>query len=280
MNPTVRVVRYPNARAFLARAEPWLMAKEIEHGMTLTTAHNALANESRYEQPVYWATIEDGGEILGCAFRTPPFRLGVTALNETAIAALLVDLQSVYPTLSGVSGPEPTANVLAEAWCRTRGGAATVKLRQRLHSLRVLVPPMRPPSGALRPATAADAELVLAWATEFIREARVENVHPAFFLQLIVAGQVYLWHNGEPRCLAATVRHTANASAIGVLFTPGEQRHRGYGTATVAALSELVFKGGTRGCYLYAAPDDMAVNRIVGGIGFEPVHDTTDIDLA
>lgn len=280
MHPTVRVVRYPNARAFLARAEPWLVAKEIEHGMTLTAARNAVTNEAGYQQPVYWATIEDGGEIVGCAFRTPPYRLGVTALNETAIAALLVDLQSVYPTLSGVSGPEPTANVVAEAWCRTRGGTAAVKMRQRLHSLRVLVPPIRTPSGTLRPATEKDGELVFAWATAFIREARVENVHPAFFLQLIVAGQVYLWDNGEPRCMAATVRQTANAAAIGVLFTPVEQRHRGYGTATVAALSERVFKGGTNGCYLYAAPDDTAVNRIVGGIGFEPVHDTTDIDLA
>lgn len=279
MSPTIRVVRYANARALLQRAEPWLVTNEIEHGMVLTSARNALRGESHYQQPVYWATIEDGEDIVGCAFCTPPFRLGVTALTETAIAALLVNLLGVYPTLAGVSGPEPTANVLAGAWCRTRGGTAAVTFRQRLHSLRVLVPPARPPNGTLRLATAADGDLVLAWAAEFIREARVEHVQPDYFLQLIEAQQVHLWDNGEPRCLAATVRHTASASAIGVLFTPDEQRRRGYGTATVAALSHQLFRGGTRGCYLYAAPDDTAVNRIVGGIGYQPVHDTTDIDF-
>jgi hypothetical protein len=40
-----------------------------------------------------------------------------------------------------------------------------------------------------------------------------------------------------------------------------------------------LFGTGTKGCYLYADPDNKAVNRIVGGIGYQPVHDTSDIDF-
>ena len=246
--------------------------------MALTSARNAWRDESRYEKPVYWATIEDVGAVVGCAFRTPPYRLGVTALSDTAIAALLVNVGGVYATLSGVSGPEPTANVVAEAWCRWRGGNATVRFRQRLYSLRALVPPARPPIGALRLATESDAALVRGWSTEFVREARVEHVRPEFFVDLVKARQVYLWDDGQPRCLAAAIKHTPEASAIGVLYTPAELRRRGYGTATVAALSHQLFQTGTKGCYLYADPDDTAVSRIVGGMGFQRVHDATDID--
>lgn len=278
-SPTLRVVRHADARSFLTRAEAWLVASEIKNGMVLTSARNARHDDSRYQKPVYWTTIEDAGAIVGCAFRTPPYRLGVTALTDTAIAALLVNVGSVYRTLPGVSGPEPTANVLAAAWCRIRGGTMLVRIRQRMHSLRVLVPPARPPHGMLRLATEADADLVRTWATQFLREARVEDVQPAFFAQLIKAQQVYLWDDGEPRCLAATIRHSAHASTIGVLFTPQESRGCGYGTATVAALSHLLFQGGTKGCYLYADPADTAVNRIVGSLGYERVHDTTDIDF-
>src|SRR5262249_40123635 len=163
--------------------------------------------------------------------------------------------------LPGVSGPEPTANVVAEAWCRWRGGKATVRFRQRLYSLRVLVPPPRPPFGTLRLATNADAAVIRGWSADFVREARGEHLGPEFFVALIEARQVSLWDDGQPRCLAAAIKHTHQASAIGVLYTPAELRRRGYGTATVAALSHLLFQSGTKGCYLYADPDNTAVSR-------------------
>ncbi|HET7133906.1 MAG TPA: GNAT family N-acetyltransferase, partial [Gammaproteobacteria bacterium] len=103
---------------------------------------------------------------------------------------------------------------------------------------------------------------------------------PEFFVDLIKAQQVYLWDDGEPRCLAAAIKHTAQASAIGVLYTPAEIRRRGYGTATIATLSQRLFEKGTKGCYLYADPDNTAVSRIVGGMGYQRVHDAVDIDCA
>jgi uncharacterized protein len=95
---------------------------------------------------------------------------------------------------------------------------------------------------------------------------------------LVKARQVYLWDDGQPRCLAAAIKHTVQASAIGVLYTPAELRRRGYGTAAVAALSHQLFQTGTKACYLYADPDNTAVSRIVGGMGYQRVHDATDID--
>jgi uncharacterized protein len=275
----MQVVRHVDARAFLARAERWLEDSDMANAMALTSARNARVDESRYPKPVYWATVEDEGRIIGCAFRTPPYRLGVTALNDTAIAAVIVDVAQVYATLSGVSGPEPAANVLAAAWCRTHGGTPRIRSRHRLYSLRVLIPPARPPGGALRLATEADAALVHAWGDAFKLEAGVEGMTANFFAQLVSARKVYLWDDGEPRCLAASVRQTPRASAIGVLFTPTALRGRGYGTAAVAALSGLLFGGGSNACYLYADPENKAVSRIVGGIGYQRMQDQADIDF-
>ena len=55
--------RHSDARAFLAHAEPWLMTREIEHGVVLQSARQARANDAQYERPMYWATIEDGGQL-------------------------------------------------------------------------------------------------------------------------------------------------------------------------------------------------------------------------
>ena len=109
--------RHLDARAFLTRAEPWLLTREIEHGVLLQSARQARADDSRYERPIYWATIEDAGQIVGCAYRTPPFKVGVTLLPDAAIAPLVADLDATYPKpIGGFSGPDPTVSTLATTW--------------------------------------------------------------------------------------------------------------------------------------------------------------------
>ena len=116
------------------------------------------------------------------------------------------------------------------------------------------------------------------WGEAFVKEAGVGHDR-GLFTQLLRARTAYLWNDEEPRCLAASIRRTPRASAIGVLFTPLAWRGRGYGTAAVAALSGLLFDGGSSSCYLYAHPENTAVSRIVGGIGYQRVQDQSDIDF-
>jgi hypothetical protein len=87
------------------------MTREIEHAGVLQSARQARAFAAHYTHPLYWATIEDGGRIVGCAYRTPPFKVGVTVLPESAIAPLVADLTATYPgAIGGFSGPEPTVS--------------------------------------------------------------------------------------------------------------------------------------------------------------------------
>src|SRR5690606_13037024 len=90
----VEVRRYADARAFLERAEPWLLEAEIEHAVVLTSAQQARIDDRNYERPIYWATLEQDGEIVGCACRTPPYKVGVTRLPDAAIAPLIADLDA------------------------------------------------------------------------------------------------------------------------------------------------------------------------------------------
>src|SRR5690606_17766023 len=103
----MRICLHSDAHAFLARAEPWLELIEMEQPMALQSARYARSNDSHFQKPLYWATVEDADEIVGCAFRTPPYRLGITALPQAAIPALVESVGAVYGTLSGVAGPEP-----------------------------------------------------------------------------------------------------------------------------------------------------------------------------
>ena len=140
----LQVRRYPDARAFLARAEPWLLEAEVERGPVLASARQAFVKEATYEKPVYWATIEEDDQIIGCAYRTPPYRVGVTALPTAALAPLSLDLEKTYKAISGFSGVDPAASALADVWIARHGGSSTIVSRQFLLTL----PAETPTSGA------------------------------------------------------------------------------------------------------------------------------------
>ncbi len=277
----LQVVRHAHAGAFLERAEAWLLESEMENAIALASARQARANDSGYQRPIYWATIEEDGRLVGCAFRTPPYRLGVTELAEEALGKLAADVGEVYAELSGVSGPARTAAAFAAAWTRPRGVASAVNLSQRLYALSG--PPRRPsspPAGRLCLASAEDAGTARTWGAAFLAEARLLQVDTKVFAQLIQAQQLFFWDDGEARCMAAPIRRVTHGAAIGVLYTPREARGRGYAKATLAALAEALRERGLRDCYLYADPANAAAETVAGSVGFAPVRDFLDIDFA
>ncbi len=276
----LQVVRHAHARAFLERAEAWLLESEMENAIALGSARQARQDDSGYQKPTYWATIEDDGHIVGYAFRTPPFRLGLTELPEEALAKLAADVAEVYATLSGVSGPERTAARFAAAWTQPRGLAADVNLSQRLYALSgPPIRPLRPPNGHLRLATPRDAWTARGWGAAFLAETQLRHVDIGIFGQLIEAQQLYIWDDGRARCMAAPIRRVAHGAAIGVLYTPRDARGRGYARATLAAVADALRERGLRDCFLYADPANTAAETVAGSVGFVLVRDFLDIDF-
>lgn len=273
----LRVCTHADARAFLGRAQAWLQKSEIEHAMALDSARNASADDSHYERPIYWATVEDDGEIVGCAFRTPPYLVGLTALPEAAIAPLIASLAAVYPTLPGVSGEETTAKAFASAWTAAHGGSWSIRARsrQRLYLHKVLVPESSGPRGALRLASTRDARHAQAWGAAFARESGLP-FDGNFCAELIRHGRLYFWDNGEPCCMLGVLRESRDSGAIGVIYTPPALRERGYAAASVGALSRHWLDRGIRNSYLYADPANRAADAICLRLGYEVVRDAAD----
>ena len=274
----IEVRRYADARAFLERAESWLLDAEIERAVALQSSRNALANEAYYEKPVYWATVEDDGRIIGCAFRTPPFNVGVTALPAAAIAPLTASLRQSYAQLPGISGTEPTASALAAAWTGRPSGSWRVQSRQWLWSLTSVEAPDGAPAGSLRPAAAADTALANDWGAAFARDSGVAALDGAFCTRLIGAGLLYLWDDGSPRCMVGVLRHTAKSAALGMVYTPPELRRKRYATSAIAAWSRQVLDRGQR-CFLLPDAANTASTVICRNLGHELVLEGVDIEF-
>lgn len=275
------VVRHPDAAAFLRRAGAWLLRAEAEHNLVLGVADRlAMGDRIGYQDPIYLATVERDGAVVGCAFRTPPFPVGVTGMPAEAAPALADSLAGAYDEIAGVVGPDDAASALAEAWADRAGSPLGVrlKMRQTIYSLRTLFAPDPWPPGDLRQASGPeDTELAVRWMRAFQEEVAVPPADARERTEgLIVAGDLYFWENGEPRTMAAVVARTPHGARIGYVYTPPPARGKGYGSAVSAAVTARVLKEGARFCFLYADRANPTSNAIYRRLGYRPVCDVAD----
>lgn len=124
----LRVVCHADPRAFLDRAEPWLLRREAENNLPLGVAASLVAARPAAASsgpavassdpsavsppPLYFATIESRSEVVGCAFRTPPYKLGLTRMPLDAVPLLARDVAEVYDEIPAVLAPNTVARAL------------------------------------------------------------------------------------------------------------------------------------------------------------------------
>lgn len=282
----MNVTSYPNAAAFLARAQPALEEEEALNslilGVCLRLTRQAEEEEQRpreHQARPFLATVEDGGRLLLAAMLTPPHHIVLAPLAATASAAippLIDELRGRNISLPGVLGPTAIARAFAQAWADHTGAAYHLRMHQCLHALNEVrtVPSV---SGDLRVAAESDVELITGWVRAFQMEALDESGDEAQTRKTVAArvaaGDYVLWEDGRPVSMALKTRPTRHGVSITAVYTPPALRGRGYATACVAALSRRLLARGYHFCTLYTDLANPTSNNIYRRIGYRPLAD-------
>lgn len=272
--------RESDPAAFRARVEPWLLQREPEHNVLLGILPKLASPRHEFETPIYLASIEQNGVVSGCAFRTPPYKLGLTRIPDGVENALAEDVGEVYASLPAVLGREEDATRFASAWAALRGVTWTVGMRQRIHALEHLIEPDAVAPGRLRLPLAGERDLAVEWVDEFARESGVGGSPSAVLADVLLAGDdLLLWDHDGPRAMVASPGFTPNGGRVGYVYTPPADRGRGYATAAVAELSRRMLGAGRRFCMLYTNVENPISNAIYARLGYRPVVDVVDVDF-
>jgi predicted GNAT family acetyltransferase len=152
-------------------------------------------------------------------------------------------------------------------------------MRLRVYELREVNPPTRIPDGQMRRATIADTSLVTDWYHEFTKEALEEGSREEarkVASRFIALGSVYLWEDGEPVSMAFRTRPTRHGCTVTGVYTPPDRRGRGYASACVAGLSQILLDSGYQVCNLFTDLANPTSNSIYQRIGYRPVCDFID----
>lgn len=274
---------YSDAADFLGRTQHEFEAAEAANSLIYGIALRIRDNQERITKTPYMATVTHGEKLLAAAVQTPPYRIIVYGKGENLAALRLIanDLMQRGAELPGVVGEVAAAAEFAELWEDMAGATANTRMRQRLFELRRVIPP-RPVSGKLRLANTADIDLAAQWFAGFYQDADLdemaEDMRPIAEMR-IKNGELFLWQDREAVSMAGKTRPLPHGIAIGPVYTPPEQRGRGYASALVAALSQHLLDSGYKFCTLFTDLANPTANKIYQAIGYRPVADFDAINF-
>lgn len=271
----MKLQQFQSATDFYQQAEDYLVRSEAENNLLLGILHTLREYPERYEAPPYLALVQAEGKTLAVAIRTPPRSLVLSkTLDLSALQLIAQDLNDCEVDLPGVKGAVQETHAFAAMWKILTGKSHRIKMNLRIHQLET-VQPVAKAKGYLRKAATGDRALLLQWFQAFDIEALgepQEDTERVIDLQLH-RGLIYLWEDGVPVSLVAGQWSTPNGARIGPVYTPPENRKKGYATVCVAAISQLLLDQGCRYCFLFTDLTNTTSNHIYHTIGYRPVCD-------
>ena len=278
---TLVVQRFASPAAFLSRAGEYLAQAEVENALILGVARDLAGKTGERKLEPYFACVQEGTQILLCAFRSLPDKAGITrAADPAAVRLLAKDLRDACPEVREIVGPEPTITEFAKAFAEFHGRRVERTRRSRIHVLRKVIPVGSPPGGALRRGADADSERVLRWLREFETEVG-EGGSEGRVERWLKEEKIYFWEDaGTTVSVALATGKTPTGIRISFVYTPPRHRRRGYASACVASLSQRLLDQGNEYCCLYTDLANPTSNKIYREIGYEPVCDTASYALA
>lgn len=280
------IIHHASASELIALSGACLEARESENNLPLGLAYALAKDPLRYgpEPPLLLSVLEQG-EVVGMAVMTPPRRLVLSTFVANGVMAHLVRyLLKTDALIPGVVGPASQAQAFSACWAEAVPSASPrVAARMRVFEARtVAAVPLS--AGELRLASMADYPLMAQWMAAFSQEALGE---PADSDQTkkdaeraIGDGQLHLWDCNGPVSIAKASRPLRNGTTINAVYTPPEQRNKGYATSCVASLTKKLLSEHYSFCSLFADLSNPTSNSIYEKIGYVPLGDALDFDFA
>lgn len=256
-------------------ARAFLISRPVEHNAILTLL------QRRVEQPEpgrYWVANHEA-EVVGVAFQSPlDYAVTLTPMANEVGCAVVQAIVGAGISLPGVVGEAATAARFAGQWTEVTKSGARPREGQRIYALGEL----RLPStveGTFGAATDEDVELVVRWAEQFSRDAGSPALAPEQVANRVTNGEFWLWRTDRPVSMAAMTPNMEGVVRIYGVYTPPENRQRGYAGACVGHLSALAENRG-HACMLYTDLGNPVSNSVYRRLGYVAVHEVIRYDFS
>jgi predicted GNAT family acetyltransferase len=270
---------FSDAGQFLERVQPFLVRREAEHCLMLGLLDELRSGEQLGDAPPLMASVEERGEVAGVALMTPPRNLILSwTAGDSILDTIARELHAAGVVIPGVNGSADVAQKFVSRWSKLSGCNYRVQMAQRIYQLRLVTNESRA-AGRLREPTLSDEALLREWRAAFSMDAEGmdrEEAEKDAALPLRESRHLLLWEvGGSAVSMVGYSGRTPNGIRVAWVYTPPENRGKGFAGACVAALSQKLLDDGRRFCFLYTDLANPISNHVYLKIGYEPVTDAT-----
>lgn len=273
MSMTVTFTQDPDA--FASQCGDFLARHEVEHNLILSMLNSAQRQKKAgVTAPTEFMHVSDGDDIVMVAAMTEGRSLVLSREDLPAAEMLAEKLAERKNILPGVVGPSDVAASFVNRFTALTGQKAEEHIDQIIYATkRVLFPPQVP--GELDHPQKKEEALIASWVEAFGNDAllRTEKMtHDQAVKKadsLIEAKNIAVWRVGKDAVAQAAFAGTKDVARINLVYTPPEERGKGYASAVVANLTQQLLDQGKKMCCLYADARNSVSNSIYRKIGYE-----------
>lgn len=271
----------PDPAVFAARAGEWLAREPVENNLFLVHALDPAGNPPGQQEPVF-ATVSDGGDVVGAAWAKAPYRMTLSAMPEEAAHTLAEHLVKAGETLPGVNGPTAAAAAFAHRWAERTGLSTHVEREQWIMQCRSTTRP-EAPNGRPRLATEDDLDTVAEWFTATMRDIGLPAEEIQRRSNHMVGGQIanqrlIVWEAPDGSRAAAAGWNPPLAGVVrpsGVFVSPAH-RDGGYARLVLGEVVARALEDGADACVCTLDLTYVPMRSVVEKVGFTRLIDVTE----
>ncbi|MGE8205071.1 GNAT family N-acetyltransferase [Heyndrickxia sp. NPDC080065] len=268
--------RYDDLFSFKKDTFPYLEKNEVVNNLIM-----GLLKNGENVQPTLMATLIKEKEIILVLLQTDPERnIILSHTNQVIDKELETITHHLIEELKEAPGLEGDRNLvlkLGEKLSTSCGIQFEIRMKQKIYKLeKVKKAPIG--VGALRKVNLTDLPIISEWVYQFCVDVNepitVEDARKKAE-EVINRQRLYAWEiDGKMVSMANATRPTQNNITISLVYTPADERKKGYASNCVSALSQFMLDQGYKTTSLYTDLDNPTSNKIYMEIGYEEVAES------
>jgi uncharacterized protein len=271
----MKLIRYSDADHFVNDNHQFLFANEAANNLIIGIA-NGLRARKVPGDALMWS-VKEHKNILLVSVMTPPRDLIVASseMNEQAISLLITELITNKTELPGILAENTFADTFCKRWSEETGDESKLFRRERAYQL-LKCREIKFSLGQMRLAVREDLDQIAEWVIDFHREIN-ESITEEGAKQMsemkIANKDIFVWTDRGIASMCASDRESQHGKVINLVYTPPQNRGKGYATSCVHNLCQRILDEGKSFCSLFADLDNQTSNSIYCKIGFDPILD-------
>ncbi len=279
----MKLIEYSDVNAFLERTRSFLESDQALYGLALGNAIRIAEGHRFGAEDPWFAVVEEGPWLRAIVLQTPPHAMMLVTAELEAITPLIEGMRKSGRTIPGVVGPADTVPFVTGRWAHIHDLDQKVRMHMHLFCADKVIPPSAPPAGEMVKASPEDLTWLSEWTTGFSVDCHMPPNDPALpepAVPMVEQERLFLWKDATgPKAMAAFTRETPQSYSVSWVYTPKEQRGKGYASALVAELTQHALDSGKQFCSLYTDVTNPTSKKIYAEVGYRHYCDVQHVDF-